>query len=245
MTAKAGSEHLTTEDVSRFNALLDSVGDAAPVVKDLLLLAIGSVVEARYIFARDKWSEHSADDSFLLRYLRTVQPDVEDWDNARLFGQPALPIVRSLNQSTHSGARSPGGSQHRERVEAAQGKVYCVLCGREDGLHVDHIQAVALDGGIDDIHNLQLLCGECNIGKGKLAEKGFGGLLENVGNREISLRSRYVRLAIGADDDEDRIGGRCCCGTSAKKSEIEVVVCDPRVAANFVNLTLVCDLCRE
>lgn len=40
----------------------------------------------------------------------------------------------------------------------------CQLCGRE-GHHVDHIIPRRL-GGTDELHNLQLLCKECNLQKG-------------------------------------------------------------------------------
>lgn len=47
----------------------------------------------------------------------------------------------------------------------------CVICGRsaDDGvlLHVDHVVALA-NGGTSDADNLQVLCEDCNIGKGTL-----------------------------------------------------------------------------
>lgn len=47
----------------------------------------------------------------------------------------------------------------------------CAICGRSasDGavLHVDHILAIA-NGGTSDVDNLQVLCEDCNIGKGAL-----------------------------------------------------------------------------
>jgi 5-methylcytosine-specific restriction endonuclease McrA len=42
----------------------------------------------------------------------------------------------------------------------------CVLCGRMDDLTVDHIVPI-LDGGTNDIENLQILCARCNKRKGK------------------------------------------------------------------------------
>lgn len=54
-------------------------------------------------------------------------------------------------------------------AKANNGKCKCVLCGRtiDDNVtfHVDHILAIA-NGGKTEMQNLQVLCSECNLGKG-------------------------------------------------------------------------------
>ncbi|AZI45180.1 HNH endonuclease (plasmid) [Deinococcus psychrotolerans] len=52
----------------------------------------------------------------------------------------------------------------------------CLCCQREDsGLQIDHIQPFYL-GGMHDIENLQLLCGDCNRTKETVVMTGPQGL---------------------------------------------------------------------
>ena len=56
-------------------------------------------------------------------------------------------------------------------AKANNGKCKCVLCGRtiDDGVsfHVDNIRPIAKNGKTE-MHNLQVLCSACNIGKSDL-----------------------------------------------------------------------------
>ena len=50
---------------------------------------------------------------------------------------------------------------YREELERKYGKK-CVQCGTSERLTVDHINPIALGGSETDIHNMQLLCTQCN-----------------------------------------------------------------------------------
>jgi 5-methylcytosine-specific restriction endonuclease McrA len=41
----------------------------------------------------------------------------------------------------------------------------CAKCNATDSLCIDHVHAVA-DGGMTELHNLQILCRSCNSSKG-------------------------------------------------------------------------------
>jgi 5-methylcytosine-specific restriction endonuclease McrA len=71
----------------------------------------------------------------------------------------------------------------------------CSLCGtmldRAARPHVDHIVPVALHGG-NEVSNLQLLCHQCNMGKGPLLSWVLGVPFQS---RRESYRLRYCVLA--------------------------------------------------
>ena len=77
----------------------------------------------------------------------------------------------------------------------------CSLCGtmldRAARPHVDHIVPVALHGG-NEVSNLQLLCHQCNMGKGPLLSWVLGVPFQS---RRESYRLRYCVLA--------RANGKC------------------------------------
>lgn len=77
----------------------------------------------------------------------------------------------------------------------------CALCGtrldRAARPHVDHKTPVAL-GGKSDLDNLQLLCHQCNMGKGALLAWVLGVPFQT---RRLTYRLRYCVLA--------RAGGHC------------------------------------
>jgi hypothetical protein len=98
----------------------------------------------------------------------------------------------------------------------------CALCGtfldKQAHPHVDHVVPVAL-GGKSDLSNLQLLCHQCNVGKGSLLAWVVGVPFQT---RRITYRLRYCVLA--------RAGGKCQlsgCKHSSKNSDLLVT---PRIA---------------
>jgi 5-methylcytosine-specific restriction protein A len=62
--------------------------------------------------------------------------------------------------------RPPIPMKLRQRV-FTEGNNTCALCGSRFNLEIDHIQPHSLGGG-DSVHNLQILCAECNRGKATL-----------------------------------------------------------------------------
>lgn len=66
-----------------------------------------------------------------------------------------------------SALRSNGSTSHWRKLREIvirRDAGACQLCGQE-GKHVDHIVPRKL-GGTDELHNLQLLCVQCNLRKG-------------------------------------------------------------------------------
>jgi 5-methylcytosine-specific restriction endonuclease McrA len=101
----------------------------------------------------------------------------------------------------------------------------CALCGRflvrASRPQVDHIVPVAL-GGKSELRNYQLLCAECNLGKGKLLTWLMGAPFFSDEGNGLSAKLRYCVLAYAS--------GRCRsrgCEETSRTTELEVV---PRVA---------------
>ena len=67
------------------------------------------------------------------------------------------------------------GEWRRVRFEALlKSKRCCTLCGARDRLHVDHIKPKSKYPELSlDINNLQVLCADCNLGKGNRDETDF------------------------------------------------------------------------
>ncbi|MDM0116143.1 HNH endonuclease signature motif containing protein [Variovorax sp. J22R133] len=130
-------------------------------------------------------------------------------------------------------------------LEIRQGS-RCALCGvllvRDANPHVDHVVPVSL-GGSEEISNFQLLCGECNLGKGAslhwlMALPFFD---ERPGN-EPSLGLRYSVLK--------RFKGRCFHDDCENNSSICPVFVVPYVGVPeggrviFDNLVVYCETHR-
>ena len=72
----------------------------------------------------------------------------------------------------------------------------CVICGDRGDIEIDHIVPVARGGGSDE-SNLQPLCHQCHMRKGRLSARSNAELLEMYrANRALHhLRNKY-RIAI-------------------------------------------------
>lgn len=131
---------------------------------------------------------------------------------ARTLG--TIPSDEHLALATRNARKRRLTDQELLDLEIKQGG-RCRLCGvllvRDTCPHVDHILPASL-GGSDDLENLQLLCSECNLGKGSTLHwlMSLPYFDEAPGN-EPSSRLRYAVLC--------RFGGRCfyqdCDHTSA------------------------------
>jgi len=72
----------------------------------------------------------------------------------------------------HSAGRGYGYQHRQARLEYLAANPNCRRCGRE-ATQVDHIVALA-DGGADEDHNKQPLCGSCHSRKTVYFNRGFG-----------------------------------------------------------------------
>ena len=86
------------------------------------------------------------------------------------------------------------GPEELARVQLVQ-LARCATCGRRlktaEAYHVDHKVPIVL-GGSNELHNLQLLCSECNLGKGALLDWIIGAQYQREG---ASPQMRYCALA--------------------------------------------------
>ena len=146
-----------------------------------------------------------------------------------------LPKVRSTNIT----------EDERIFLETKQ-NLRCALCGRylSEALepHVDHITPVAL-GGTSELSNFQLLCRQCNLGKGKLVGWILGAPYLREDRLQLSASLRYCVLR--------RDCGTCTmseCGTTALHSEMLVEPVIPVSSGGrmiFDNLGTVCIECFD
>lgn len=84
-----------------------------------------------------------------------------DWPGWEKYIGPRRPIWPAPGE----GRRSPLPRKLRAAVFARHGRI-CKHCGTTTNIAIDHIKAV-INGGTDDLDNLQPLCGPCNSRKGK------------------------------------------------------------------------------
>lgn len=69
--------------------------------------------------------------------------------------------------------RSPEWRKLRYEVLVSYEKK-CMICGNTDKLHVDHIKPMSKFPELKlDFNNLQILCEDCNMGKGNRCDKDF------------------------------------------------------------------------
>lgn len=143
-----------------------------------------------------------------IEYVRFITGgDVSQEDLERL-----LPVRREV-----LGAKRATIQHALERRDGLR----CRCCGaaldRGRMVHVDHVLPVAM-GGASDLSNYQLLCSECNQGKGDLASWAMANAVFPGRMRlKPTLRMRYAALAYH--------GRRCTwpdCGAHAGNAELVV-----------------------
>ena len=70
----------------------------------------------------------------------------------------------------------------------------CVICGEASGITLDHILPV-VEGGSDEIKNLQTLCYPCNYKKGGNLQLSFWQRIKFIWNIDVRLQSNRKALA--------------------------------------------------
>jgi HNH endonuclease/Homing endonuclease associated repeat len=105
-----------------------------------------------------------------------------DWANSEASSEPAPASSQPTAEVTPTAHKSRTEADCREVRPGLRFKVFmrdrfrCLACGRSPAthlnieLHADHIRSVA-DGGKTTLENLQTLCEDCNLGKGRTSIK--------------------------------------------------------------------------
>jgi 5-methylcytosine-specific restriction endonuclease McrA len=175
------------------------------------------------------------------RFLKLIpahhlsEREIEQYLSIVLRRIPSKDDVASI--STVSQRRTRISEDERVRLERAQND-RCAVCGRfldsQSHPHVDHRVPVAL-GGSNASANLQLLCGDCNLGKGAVPVWSLGVPWLDT---RLSKRLRYCALS--------RANGACQhprCEQTVATSELTLVPIVPLSVGGtlrFDNLSVMC-----
>jgi hypothetical protein len=153
-----------------------------------------------------------------------------------------LARIREVNVAVHGGKPTAGAARLKPLVAESQDGAYCRMCGDAADLHVDHIVPTSR-GGTEHLSNLQLLCAQCNLGKGATQ---FGSLPAALAVRRDDTfpdALRFLRLSLNSELRDGRPMGHCDLGHEARRNQLSVS-CRPRFAANLINLRVDCGACN-
>ena len=105
-----------------------------------------------------------------------------DWANSEASSEPTVASAQPTVEVTPTAQKPRTEAACREVRPGLRFKVFmrdkfrCLACGRSPAthlnivLHADHIVSV-FDGGRTTLENLQALCQDCNLGKGRTSIK--------------------------------------------------------------------------
>lgn len=210
-----------------------SVG--APSVRRLVDLIATSLDDQSVVLERNFWRRNAQNGRALLE--ATGQLALEP-----LAATRALSRIQAINEAIHDGRPTPGGGARQKLVAQAQGGAFCRMCGTTRLLHVDHVRPTSL-GGSDLLPNLQLLCGDCNLGKGATLFGGLAAILVPAAP-ELTKGLRYSALWLQSRIEDGRPLAHCACGSNTAEERFDVRVL-PTMAINIRNLRVSCERCEE
>jgi 5-methylcytosine-specific restriction endonuclease McrA len=226
-------------------AELSLAGPRQKRVEGLILEVARSMVTNRVVVESDVWHRRGADDAFVMRVLASLFGR-KTWDTEEILGERALPFLRETNRRAHSYASTHGGARYKQAVGQAQGGVFCCLCGaRDEPLVVDHILPVNQGGTPDDIRNMQLLCAQCNLGKGALRDQLIPAAVHLNVTADVSAGLRFKVLVLSSTLQDGRYRGACDCGAQPPDVRLRVKPEPEYVAANIANLVITCEECGD
>jgi hypothetical protein len=202
------------------------------------------MLESSLVAHSDAWVRAAGSDRHAATYLRDILEEEADLDNARIMGEGLLPLFRRINASSHESARTAGGARMVDTVERLQGGAFCVACGELEDLHVDHIESVSTGGDQQSSANLQLLCSDCNLGKGSFSDRLLPAMLRGTTDVTPSKAVRYRVLADSMDKSTGRHLGKCACGRTSKDTRLFVCPRSNWQAANYIQLQVICTECQ-
>jgi hypothetical protein len=196
------------------------------------------------VVEQQTWLQNGAADAFVFSVLARLYDRDEPWDRRTIMGEPAVSALRITNATVHSLKRTAGAVKWKPMVAEAQRGMFCATCGSREDLQVDHIVPVSRGGEENEIHNMQLLCGSCNSAKRNLDGELLPSVFLTVVSDTVSPRLRYKRIQLEAIQEGPRRIGVCECGHTARDTLLRVRPIS-RMAANLLNLRIVCDLCES
>jgi hypothetical protein len=225
--------------------LLAQAGSDAPRVRQILVEVARNLLEARLVVNGDLWHRMSQNDSFAMQFLTDVLGSPgKSWDETLLLGQPAIATLRAVNRRAHAFTTTRGGASFRAAVIRDQGGEFCSMCGRLDGLAVDHVTPVSLGGSQGDVRNMQMLCDSCNLGKSAMKDRLLPVAVALRPGSDIPPSLRFKHLLLDSIEVNGRTRGVCRCGQHASANvALEASVRPANAAANILTLTTRCTVC--
>lgn len=213
---------------------------------DLVFIFFKQIINQQFIIDGDIWKTQCKNDNVIKKLLSDTYAIEKDWDHVTIFGRPIIAYIRALNESVHNSSQTIGGKKHYNSIVKIQNGEYCVNCGARHNLVIDHIKPVNLGGHPDDVNNLQLLCQDCNLAKNNYADDLLPILIKIQKNRSISSRIRYKFLFDNSILLDGRNHGVCQeCGSTSHDSELKVLIKNSYTAANYLNLYILCNNCKN
>jgi 5-methylcytosine-specific restriction endonuclease McrA len=240
------NSYLSEKQYNQIKYLLSLSGTQKDQTVSLLTQFLENLVKQQYVFNDVTWRVENGKDSEIFNFLNSLYGERKNWDKEKIFNKPAIKFVRELNTSLHNEELTPGGAKFFKRVASLQEGEYCVICGSQENLEVDHINAVNMRGHPEDINNMQLLCIDCNRAKTNYSDQLLPFVIVTQKSRNISGKLRYKFFYDNLVNFDGRNMG-CCqyCGENAKMTKLHVVLRNPKAAANYSNLSIMCDNCRK
>lgn len=180
------------------------------------------------------------------RWFLTLIPtrNLQDWEvsgflTRRIGRTPEADLLERVFRAWQQTQRQRRLSEEEFMSLEESQNSRCATCGRlldaSAQSHADHIIPLAL-GGADDMGNLQLLCGPCNLGKGTVV--GWE-LSPPYGQVTISSRVRYV--ALRRDGSACQEGG---CARTSRDAHLDIGLQIPSSAGGRRILDNTITLCR-
>jgi hypothetical protein len=236
---------ISTEDIAALNDRLSMLGAYSGIAKTLLVEVLDVMVEMNFTMSDASWRTQGGNDMFVRTVLSDATGHSRPWDSQTYKGHPLLAFVRAINAAAHCTERTSGAQRLRDTVIYAQGGEYCALCGDRDALEVDHIDPVSVGGSPDAIANLQLLCSDCNGGKGAYVSRLLPTLLTPCTTDFVSAAVRFKCLVLTANPIRGRLHARCSvCGETSLNRRILVDRRSSKLAAGIFNVRTKCDACH-
>ena len=221
---------------------LQDIKELKPILSELdtenSFEAIDMLLMQKLLFSKKVWQKINNNSNFIHDKLYTLYPDIK-WNSLRIDGQAAWAFVNNLNISVHTCKKTRGASKYKHQVSTLQGGMYCLLCGSNKDLQVDHKVSVNMGGDEYELKNMQLLCQQCNLGKSNTQDYDTSEALKIQDKESHALR--YIVLINKSKKGGMGLASICQnCGINSSAGELEVVKIFKDLAHSYSNLKVIC-----